>query len=386
MDTETDWKEAILKAKNSGFSIKETREFALRLAESGTVLNDWDEATADVASTGGPSSLTTLLAPLFLVTQDYIVPKLGVPGRPAGGLDVLAQIPGYRVDFSVDEVFSLVQSKRYLHFQSAGQFAPADAFTFNLRKALNAQAVPVLAIASLLSKKIAVGVEHVGLDVRVAPFGNFGTDFDDARENASLFVEIADSLGINACCVLTDARQPYQPYIGRLEALWALWEVFSGTAGDWLLEHVGLSQKLVEALIGRELDTNILELQSAFLSNCETQGGKILALGEIAEKTRGLHRDTIRSDRSGYCNYDLSEIRRLIVEAQARSSDPQGYPDSAGLRLLARPNKFINKGDEILSWRFKGTDSQEFGRALRNCFKISEVPYSRTEEEIIHGR
>ncbi len=62
------------------------------------------DLVADVASTGGPSSLSTLLSPLFLRAGGAVVPKLGVPGRPAGGIDCLAQIPGYRTELSAQEV------------------------------------------------------------------------------------------------------------------------------------------------------------------------------------------------------------------------------------------------------------------------------------------
>jgi len=66
---------------------------ATLLAQSGRIRSSpVHSETADIASTGGPSSLATLLSPLYLRSFGYCVPKLGVAGRPAGGIDVMAQL------------------------------------------------------------------------------------------------------------------------------------------------------------------------------------------------------------------------------------------------------------------------------------------------------
>jgi hypothetical protein len=67
-------------------------ELATALASSGEVYDPHCLLTADVASTGGPSSLSTLLCPLFLRVGGLVVPKLGVPGRPAGGTNMSQSI------------------------------------------------------------------------------------------------------------------------------------------------------------------------------------------------------------------------------------------------------------------------------------------------------
>ena len=165
--------EVIASARRGDLDDAGIAALARSLAASGETLESNTDRTADVASTGGPSSLSTLLCPLFLRAFGWIVPKLGVPGRPAGGLDVLSRIPGYRVDLSAAEVACVLRDCGYAHFVAGERIAPLDARLFTLRQQTGAQTIPALVIASLLSKKIAVGVRTVGLDVRVAMHGNF---------------------------------------------------------------------------------------------------------------------------------------------------------------------------------------------------------------------
>ena len=191
---------------------------ARRLSESGEVLTHEAPYVADVASTGGPSSLSTLLCPLQLVRNGALVPKLGVPGRPAGGIDVLACIPGFKTHLTRDEVLWCLHTCSYAHFLADKTFVPLDALLFEYRRQINAIDVPALAIASLLAKKIAMGITRVALDVRVAAFTNFGSTWEDARVNATRFIRTAHLLQIDASCFLSDAAVPvstvYWPWRG----------------------------------------------------------------------------------------------------------------------------------------------------------------------------
>ena len=87
----------IARARSNEITNTGIAELANWLAASGEQLSPRGR-TADLASTGGPGSLSTLWAPAALVASGFLVPKLGVLGRPAGGIDVLSQVPGYRID------------------------------------------------------------------------------------------------------------------------------------------------------------------------------------------------------------------------------------------------------------------------------------------------
>jgi thymidine phosphorylase len=312
---------------------------------------------ADVASTGGPSSLSTLLCPLFLRSAGLMVPKLGVPGRPAGGIDCLAQIDGFRYGLLPEELERVMQSTGYAHFFAAGRYAPLDARVFKLRQLHRAQQVPTLVMASLLAKKLAVGVKRAGLDVRVAPHGNFGSSWDDARTNSKLFVEAAQILGIDAFPVLTEGRYPYQPYIGRGEALVALSSIFDGTASPWLLRHLEQCRMLALAVAPEELRARIAEagphdLQEHFFANVIAQQGSPSAFNRIVQFVKSHHIQELRAFGDGFFSVSMSGVRKVLVQYQiATGQKEHEFTDPVGGILLREPGEWVRKGDVVATIR-----------------------------------
>lgn len=333
---------------------------ALAFADSGVRLALPDVRTADVASTGGPSSLSTLLCPLFLRVGGFSVPKLGVPGRPAGGIDCLAQIPGYRVVLADDELRQVMEECGYAHFVAAGRFAPLDARVFWLRQLHGLQDVPVLAAASLLSKKLAVGVAVAGLDVRVAPHGNFGRTFADAQLNARMYERAAKRLGMSGRAILTDGSAPYQAYVGRSEALAALAAVFEGVADSWLWEHVELCRKLsMEAAAGESAaiaSATREHLRQAFVANLAAQGASQDAFWHVATRVARGHGMQIVAEREGTVDVSLEGIRSALVAAQGAGDGENGFPDPAGVILRRRPGETVRRGEVLATVRLEGRE------------------------------
>ena len=136
------------------------------LALSGEKLSHRTDNGIDVASTGGPSSLSTLLVPLFLRTLNKTIPKLAVPGRPAGGIDVLATLPSYKIKLLPEEIIDCLDECGYAHFIAGEIFTPLDASFFSYRQHVGAQQKIPLVVASILAKKVAVSISQVGLDIR----------------------------------------------------------------------------------------------------------------------------------------------------------------------------------------------------------------------------
>lgn len=338
---------------------------AMKLAQSGDIISPSGDLVADVASTGGPSSLSTVISPLFLRSAGVVVPKLGVPGRPAGGIDCLAQIHNYKIMLTTSEVNQVLESSGYAHFLAGNQFAPLDRRMFQLRQETGAQAVPGLVTASLLAKKLAVGIKHIGLDIRVSSFGNFGSDWLSATEYARLFLKTAKLVGIEAFPVLTDGQYPYQPYIGRSETMVALDDIFEGNTSSWLENHCMMCRTLVLACITDKYRTNVIDasrevLRFHFNQNLVAQGSNPEKFKQLVQKTRQDHQLQITAEYAGFCHYSIQKIRDVIVRWQKQyMSETDKFPDPIGLIFLIRPGTWVEKGDPLATLRAPKLESEE---------------------------
>ena len=348
---------------------------AIALADSGQRFQSESERVADVASTGGPTSLSTLLCPLFLRVASCVVVKLGVPGRPAGGIDCLAQLPGYKTELTSKTLEATLRRCGYAHFLASGQYAPLDARVFRLRQQHGYQNVATLVAASLLSKKLAVGVRYAGLDIRVAPHGNFGSTWEEGRTNATVFASAADMLGIVARPILTEASFPYQPYIGRKEALASLWLLFESRAEHWLSSHLELCRELALACApadGRDAikQVDVQSLRDIFYENLEAQGASPDDFVRTSETTLQAHAETLHAQSDGFVEYSMVALRRVIVEAQNADASGTIFADPVGLVLLRRPGEWVRCGEPIATMRVDPQVSEKTATALRSVVKI----------------
>jgi thymidine phosphorylase len=346
------------------------------LANSGKLLKLPDNSIgADIPSTGGPASLSTLLCPLVLKELGFIVPKLGVIGRPAGGIDVLAQIPGYKIEFNYDELSQYLKSSRYCHFLAGNEFVPLDAILFKYRSSNNAKAIYPLVIASILSKKIAVGLKSTGLDVRVAKYGNFGTNWDEAKKNSLRFIQISKRIGINAVCFLNDINNIQQPYIGRGESLVSLYEIFYGEPDDLLENHlyrcISMGYSL-SPIHEEKMSYSINILLRHFIENISSQGSSEKAFIMKVNEIKSGHIYKIQLPKSGFLNIDLMQLRDTIVWGQNKILDKK-ISDPCGVIFKKYSNAYVDKDETILTYRVDNRIKDEFHHKLMSAVSINST-------------
>jgi pyrimidine-nucleoside phosphorylase len=352
-------------AKDRSRTADDVALLAEHLAASGEQLRWLEEDIADVASTGGPGSLSTLIAPLALRGQGCAVVKLAVPGRPAGAIDVLGTLPGYRVRSTSEDVRATVARCGFAHFLADARFAPLDAAFFQYRKRVGAIAVPVLAAASLLAKKLAVGVHFVGLDVRVGEHGNFGTTIAEARANASLFCAAARALGVHATAFISTGNSLAQPFIGRGESLIALANAVGAYAlkdpSPWLNSHVAQCQRMAAHTVANKrssgLDALIGEdtLRTHLGAHLEAQGSSIEALRARAHDIAGAPQSILEAPLHGILSLDLHIVREALVELQADKNDGV-FQDVAGLQILRQPGALVAVGEPVARVRCESVE------------------------------
>jgi len=201
-----------------GASDEEVVALTNAMAHSGEVL-DFGPETYDKHSTGGvPGNKVTLIIVPIIAAAGLFIPKTSTraitsPSGTADSFEVLA-----KVSFSKEEVLTILQKEKCgIFWGGAFDSAPADNALIRIEKPLSMDPLPLM-IASILCKKMSMGVKQLVLDI---PCG-IGTKFstvEDGRKFATRFKDISTKVGINTVCILTAASQPVGHAVGpALEA------------------------------------------------------------------------------------------------------------------------------------------------------------------------
>ncbi len=333
-------------------SAADLSRLAERMAASGASFADPKRPAVDIASTGGPGSLTTLMSPLAAVALGSRVSKIAVPGRPAGGIDTLGTLPGFRVDIDPIEAGQILDDCSYVHTIAGERLCKLDARFFKWRQANGAQAIPELAMASLLSKKIAAGVSRVVLDVRVGTRGNFGHDLATASINSKRFIDVAKEVGVEAICALTGLDGPAQPHIGRGEALLALDDVLTGRASGWLLDHARTCIRLA-ALCALDTEAGAEPSLADMLHVHED----MLASHGVSSSDYAAHLESIKrhprveltAKDSGVTSIDIGGLRNALVlrQRQSQATRRTAFADPCGIELRCKPGDWVPAGQVL---------------------------------------
>jgi pyrimidine-nucleoside phosphorylase len=194
-----------------GLNRAETRALMLAMRDSGDVLSFPDDSrpVVDKHSTGGVGDKVSLpLAPL-LACLDFRVPMisgrgLGITG---GTLDKLDSIPGFQSLLPTERITEIVQTVGCVICGQTARMVPADKGLYALRDVTATVPSIPLIVASILSKKLAEGLNALVLDVKFGAAAFMPTQ-DKARELAQTLVALSNECGVNARALLTNMQIP----------------------------------------------------------------------------------------------------------------------------------------------------------------------------------
>ena len=202
-----------------GLSLVETRALTLAMRDSGERFSPalLGKRAVDKHSSGGVGDKTSFLVAPLAAACGVVVPMISgrALGHTGGTLDKLEAIPGYRTALSLAEFEAVLGKCGASIIGQTDKLAPADRVLYALRDRTGTVENPGLICASILSKKLAAGLDALVLDVKTGS-GAFLSNVDDCEFLAALMVATAEAAGTRTVALLTDMGQP----LGRAAGNW----------------------------------------------------------------------------------------------------------------------------------------------------------------------
>jgi pyrimidine-nucleoside phosphorylase len=340
----------------------------------------------DKHSTGGVGDKISLpLAPLAAVcgVRVPMVSGRGL-GHTGGTLDKLESIPGFRVDLSAAKFAELVDRLGVCLIGQTAEIAPADRKLYALRDATaTVESIPLIA-SSILSKKLAEGIDALVLDVKVGR-GAFMKTRDEARLLARTMVDLCRSLGRGCVALLTAMDAPLGSAVGNaVEVRESIDILRAGGPEDVraLTLHLGV-EMLVLAGVDARLARSRLETALAdgsalrrFGEVIEAQGGDPRVLDDPSRLPQPRCRREVRAPRSGVlAALDAGEIGLAAVELGAGRARKEDTVDpAAGLLLRKRVGDEVRAGDPLVELHAASETRLDAGEArFRGAFVIGDA-------------
>ena len=375
-----------------GLSEQERVDLTLAMRDTGNV-RTWDlpGPVIDKHSTGGiGDNVSLVLAPMLAACGVYVpmVSGRGL-GHTGGTLDKLESIPGYRTQVSGEE-FERVVSDVGCAIVGAGEgIAPADKRLYAIRDLTGTVESVDLITSSILSKKLAAGLEALVLDVKVGS-GAFMKDKAGAKELARSLVSVANGAGCRTSALLTDMNQSLASSAGNALEIKSALTVLKKEPGEEQLLEVTLalgSKLLFTAGTFSDEDTAKERLEESLNSGkaAEIFGRMIAALGgpvDFVDKSDEYLpvAENILDFSSPSSGYLKSVNGRILGQAVIELGGGRKKADdkldlSVGLDQFIRIGKNVEQGDPLL--RIHSSNDLDIERAknlLSEAFQFSENP------------
>ena len=340
-------------------------------------------------STGGVGDkVSRVLAPL-VAACGVCVPKMSGRGlgHTGGTLDKLESIPGFRVDLSIPEFTHVLSEVGTSIIGQSGVLAPADRTLYGLRNVTaTVGSIPLIA-ASIMSKKLAEGIEALVLDVKCG-HGAYTKDAVSAWELARSMVAIGNDAGVRTEALITAMDVPLGRAVGNALELREALRVLRGDGPADLMELVlRLAARMIvlggaaadaqaamararEALSsGRALET--------FVRMIEGQGGDAGVVTDESRLPDAPDRALCRAPRRGFVTSTAADAigraANLLGAGRARIGDPVDH--AVGVVALAKLGDEVDEGDPVLELHHRGGNGLEAALALCGAaVAIGDVP------------
>lgn len=353
----------------NGMSKEETANLTGAMRNSGKRY-DWSDIPGpkvDKHSTGGVGDKTSLILAPLVAACGGIVPMMSGRGlgHTGGTLDKLESIPGFRVGLDEYELRRALETIGVGMIGQTTEVTPADKKLYALRDVTSTvESIPLIT-ASILSKKLAEGIDALVMDVKVGR-GAFMKTMEDADALARLIVSVGTANGVKTEALITDMESPLGRMIGNsLEVIESI-ETLKGKgpkdletlsvvlAGRMVwLGGLAKSESEAERMVRRKLDSG--EGVEKFRAIIEMQGGDPHVVDDYSRLPLVAGRHLVRAGQSGFVA-DL-QAGKLGVGGMVLGAGRERAEDSVdhavGIIILAPVGTQVKEGDPILEIQYR---------------------------------
>jgi len=352
-----------------GMTTQETAWLTDAMVHSGITvdLSDLPGVKVDKHSTGGVGDKTSLVLAPIAAACGVPVPMMSGRGlgHTGGTLDKLESIPGFRTALSLEEMRAALERDGCAMLGQTTQIVPADKKLYALRDVTGTvESIPLIS-ASIMSKKIAEGIDALVLDVKTGS-GAFMKTEADSRRLAESLVSIGNASGVRTEAVITDMDMPLGVAVGNaLEVIECL-EVLKGHGAADLVDcSIELTLRmLVLGKVASDRDDAEKRVRAAIASGAalerfrriiEGQGGDPRVVDDYSLLPTAPSRHLVTATCAGYvARLDAELIGRASVLLGAGRDRVEDAVDPAvGIIILAKPGRQVSVGEPILELHYR---------------------------------
>lgn len=320
----------------------------------------------DKHSTGGVGDKVSLTLAPMVAACGPVIPMISGRGlgHTGGTLDKLESVPGYRVDLDESEIEKGVLDAGYVITGQTGSLVPADKIFYALRDVTATVPSIELIAASIMSKKMSVGLNGLVLDVKVGS-GAFMKTQDRAQRLADTMIGIGRAMGCDVRACITSMDEPLGRAVGNANEFIEAVEMLKGNAPEDYaqlvialgVEMLSMAKKISNDDARDELDKAIRSGRALeqLRKNIAAQGGDSRVVDDYSMLPSVDNTHCVRAEKAGYVSsYNCEEVGKAgCILGAGREVAGAPVDHAVGLEVLHKIGDRVEKGDALFKVAYR---------------------------------
>ena len=369
-----------------GMEIDEIISLTQIMIDSGEIIDfsNLESYVADKHSTGGVGDKVSIILGPVLAALGIAVPMLAGRslGHTGGTIDKLETIPGFKTDLSITDFKKNVERSGLCIMSQTNTICPADKKIYALRDVTGTIDSNPLICGSIMSKKIAEGIDGLVLDIKIGN-GSFMRTLAEGKQLGNLLKYVGEKFNVTTNIVYSNMNQP----LGKTAGMWCeineSIEALKGNGaidlmdvvfelGNKLIIDSGLTDTPYKATEMQRQSINSGNAYNKFEEMVFNQGGYIEKTSEL---NKPLFSKKVISEKNGFIkSFDTTALGWAAVQMGCgRINKNDNLDNTAGIAFNAKVGDQVNKGDYIM--QCFGSDENKLNQAysqLKETFQIAE--------------